>query len=48
MRHMMYMDMMDEREEGGYEVESNEKVKMMDRACRDEAVTGAVERMRRK
>ena len=41
--------LMGEREEGWHEMESNENVvMMMDRACRDEAVARAVERMWRK
>ena len=41
--------LMGEREEGWYEMDSNEKVVMMtDRACRDETVARAVERMWRK
>ena len=38
-----------EREEEWYEMESNEKeVMIMDRACKDEAVARAVERVWRK
>ena len=41
--------LMGERAEGWHEMESNENVvMMMDRACRDEAVARAVERMWRK